>query len=218
MIFKRQQKDPNERVHADLAVLRQQHQENNQRDIGLMNMPKHRRAKQDLVSMGADAVPALLQALDAPRANRETPEGDVEWGVANDVAEVLGAIGDPRAVGPLMAQFKNYIVSAQSALAAFPQGIEALLHGLDDSDQFIRSCCIQGLGLAKVDRPRAAQGIARAFGDPHAENRREAALAAWHLGVADPQLIEGLQRLAADDPSERVRDKAGDALRQLGRP
>ena len=66
MIFKRQPKDPNARVHTDLAVLRQQHQENNQRDIGLMNMPKHQRGKQDLVSMGADAVPALLQALDAP--------------------------------------------------------------------------------------------------------------------------------------------------------
>jgi len=218
MIFKRQQKDPSEQVRAGLAVLRQQHQENNQRDVGLMNLPKYQRAKQKLVNVGRDAVPALLDALNAPRASTDTPQGQIDDGVANDIADILGAIGDPRAVGPLMAQFTSYIVSAQSALAAFPQGIDALIHGLDDSDQFVRSCCIQGLGLAKVDRPRAAQGIARAFGDPHAENRREAALAAWHLGVADPQLIAGLQRLAADDPSERVRDKAGDALRQLGRP
>jgi HEAT repeat protein len=217
-MFKRRPKDPSEQVAAALAVLRQQHEENNTRGIGLMNMPKHQQAKRGLVNIGSEAVPALLDALNAPRANTDTPQGQVDDGVANDIADVLGAIGDPRAVGPLMAQFRNYIVSSQSALAAFPQGVEALLHGLDDHDEFIRSCCIQGLGLAKVDRARVAQGIAKAFADPHPENRREAALAAWRLGVPDPELITGLRRLITEDPSERVRGKATDALRQLSRP
>lgn len=217
-MFKRRPKDPSEQVAGALAVLQQQHEENNNRGIGLMNMPKHQQAKRGLVNIGSEAVPALLDALNAPRAKTDTPQGQVDDGVANDIADVLGEIGDPRAVGPLMAQFKNYIVSSQSALAAFPQGVDALLHGLDDPDEFIRSCCIQGLGLAKVDRARAAQGIAKAFADPHAENRREAALAAWRLGVPDSELITGLRRLIAEDSSERVRGKASDALTQLSRP
>ena len=36
MIFKRQPKDPNERVSAAVTVLRQQHQENNERGVGLI--------------------------------------------------------------------------------------------------------------------------------------------------------------------------------------
>lgn len=215
MIFKRQPKDPNARVQADLAVLRQQHHENDQRGIGLMNMPKHQRAKRDLVVMGADAVPALVQVLVAPHASTDTPEGQVEDGVANDIAEVLGDIGDPRAVEPLMAQFKRHIVSAQPALASFSAGVDALLRGLGDSDEFVRGCCIRGLGLAKVERALAAGGVAKALGDSDASNRGDAALAARRLGVADPQLVAALQRVATDDPSERVRGKAQDAIWEL---
>src|SRR4051812_46332963 len=72
MIFKRQPKDPSERVRAALDVLAQQHRENNQRGIGLMNMPKHQRAKQDLVRMGSEAVPPLVRTLSTPRASTDT--------------------------------------------------------------------------------------------------------------------------------------------------
>jgi HEAT repeat protein len=217
MMFKRQPKDPNERVAAALAVLRQQHRENNLRDIGLINMPKHERAMQDLVRIGADAVPALVQTLCAPRPGTDTPQGQVEDGVANDIADVLGDIGDPRAVEPLTAQFQHYIVTAQRALARFPQGVDALLGGLDDSDEFVRCCCVQGLGFARADRARAAMGITKALDDPYDHNRERAAMAARLLGYAEPQLISRLQQVAADDPTRRVRDKALDALHQLNR-
>lgn len=55
-----------------------------------MNMPKHQRARQDLQRMGPAAVPALVDALVAPRADRETPQGDVDYAVAEDVADILG--------------------------------------------------------------------------------------------------------------------------------
>jgi HEAT repeat protein len=215
-MFRRQPKDPAERVRAALDLLAKQHRENNQRRVGLMNLPQYQRTKQELVRMGSEAVPALLQALRVPRASSDTPQGEIDDGVANDVAEVLGDIGDPRAVGPLMSLFPQYIVSAQAALARFPQGVAALLGGLDDTDEFIRSCCIQGLGVATVERGRAVQGITKALDDPYPANRRAAALAAWQLGVADPQLVTALRDRAAHDDSERVRSKAGDALRQLG--
>jgi HEAT repeat protein len=107
VIFKRQPKDPDTRARAALAVLRQQIQENYERNIGLMNMPKHKRAKADLVNIGPDAVPLLIQVMTAPRAPRDTPEGDLEYDLAGDIAGMLGEIGDPRAVQPLLDQFSS---------------------------------------------------------------------------------------------------------------
>jgi HEAT repeat protein len=216
-LFRRAPKDPNERVHALIDVLRQQHRENNRRGVGLTSMPKYARAKRDLADLGGGAVPALIGLLSASRPDRDTPEGDVEFAVAHDIAEVLGDIGDPRAIEPMMGQFKNYVVATHGALAKFPAGIDALLRGLDDDDDYVRGCCIQGLGLATVERVRAAHGLARALDDAHDENRREAALAAWRLGLGDPQLVAALQRHAEQDSNDRVRDKARDALRELTR-
>ena len=76
---------------------------------------------------------------------------------------------------------------------------------------------IQGLGHAKVDQVRAAHGIAQGLSHPDSENRFAAALAVFPLGVADPQLVAELQRVAAGDPNDRVRGKAEDALRELSR-
>jgi len=215
MLFRRQPKDPNERVQADLAVLRQQREEREQRNITMDKLPRHKRAKQDLISMGGDAVPALVEALGDSPAYTDAPSSYVERDVTHDIADVLGDIGDPRAVEPLMAQFKNHITSAPMALAKFPEGVDALLRGMNDADAFMRSCCIQGLGHAKVDRVRAAKGIAKGLGDPSWENRFTAALAVFPLRVADPELIGELRRAAASDPSDRVRGKADDALRAL---
>jgi hypothetical protein len=114
-----------------------------------------------------------------------------------------------------MDQFERYIVSAQRALAKFPAGIEALLAGLDDTEKFIRGCCVEGLGFATVERDLAAAGITKALGDPNAHNREQAALAAQHLALADPELVRVLEQLAVDDPSERVRMKAQGAYHAL---
>jgi HEAT repeat protein len=217
MFFMRQPKEPAERIDAALVVLREQHLENNQRGIGLMHMPRHQRAKADLVRMGPAAVPKLIEVLEAHRASADTPNGRIDDGVASDVAEVLGDIGDRRAIGPLLAQFKRHIVSAQGALAKFPAGVDALLHGLGDPDEFIRGCCVCGLGVARVERCGAVRGITKALADPHAANRREACLAARHLAVRDAELIDALRQLSVGDPSERVREMAGDALWELDR-
>lgn len=217
MLVKRHPKDPGDRVQADLAVLRQQREEQQQRNITLDKLPRHKRAKQDLISMGADAVPALVKALGDTPANTDTPSSNVRRDVAHDIADVLGDIGDPRAVEPLMAQFKNHITSAQDALAKFHEGVDALLRGITDPDDLIRLCCVSGLGHAKVDRASAAKGIAKGLSDPDSGIRFTAALAVFPLRVADPQLISELKRAAATDPSDRVRFKAEDALQALSR-
>lgn len=104
------------------------------------------------------------------------------------------------------------------ALGKLPEGIDALLDGLDDSDKSVRRGCITGLKVAKVDRDRAADGLAKALGDPDADNRRQAALAARQLDVANPQLVDALRRLVlSEDEHRSVRGAAEDALNALRR-
>jgi HEAT repeat protein len=211
MIFGRRSKDPAERSAQLLAELRRQHEENRIREVGLMNMPKHRQTLDELKGLGPGAVPTLLQTLSSPRANPDTPEGYVQDGVANDVAEALGAIGDPRAIEPLMAAGKDYIVSAPRALAAFPDGINALVTGLDDPDEAIRANSIQGLSFSTGDQHRVVQAIIKALSDGSAWVRRDAAQAALAFEVADPTLVAELGRVMREDPADTVRKMAENA-------
>src|SRR5947208_1622711 len=91
---------------------------------------------------------------------------------------------------------------ASSDLAKLPEGIEALLRGLDDPDDFVRSCCVTGprgrQDGAHTSRTRDCESTRR----PPCGQPREAALAARRLGVADGQLIDALLRLASVDESD----------------
>ncbi|RKQ93831.1 hypothetical protein C8N24_3705 [Solirubrobacter pauli] len=195
-------------VAIQLDQLRAVHREHDRSGVGLANLPQYNHAMGELFRMGPHAVPPLIAVLGGPRPSTDTPEGLVEDGVANDIAEVLGAIGDPEAIDVLVAQFDRFIVAAHRALAQFSEGVETLLAGLDAPDDFTRGCCIQGLAFARVERTRAAQGVTQALGDGVAHNRELAALSAQRLACPDPQLLAVLDRLAMDDPSERVRAKA----------
>jgi HEAT repeat protein len=215
MIFGRRSRDPAERSAELLADLRQQHELNRVRELGLMNMPKHKQALEELKSLGPGAVPTLLEALSAPRVDPETVEGYVQDGVANDVAEVLGAIGDPRAVGPLMAAGQEYIVSAPRALATFSDGIDALLAALDDPDDAIRATSIRGLAFATRDRDRVLEAITRTLSDGSAQVRRTGAQAALIFEVADLALVAKLERVMREDHEDSVRKMAENAYRRL---
>jgi hypothetical protein len=169
------------RVGKLLEELRDQHRINLHKGTGLTN--KHAKAKRRLVEMGRDAVVPLLSVLDAERPGTDTPGGMVEDALANDIADVLGQIGDPMAVGVLAAQALQHVVSAPRALAQFPEGLHALLNGLDNEDEFVRSCCIQGLASAAVERERAAAALATvALEDPSERIRAQAQRAHEQLG------------------------------------
>ena len=76
------------------------------------------RTLDELQGLGPGAMPALVAGLSAPREDTGTVEGYIQDGVANDVAQVLGEIGEARAVGPLIAAGKEYIVDAPRARVA----------------------------------------------------------------------------------------------------
>jgi HEAT repeat protein len=214
VIFSRRAKDPSEQAAASIAVLRQQQQENNVRRVGLMNMPKHKRAKDDLTCLGSDAVPALLAVLATPRKPAsEAPDDYIENDVANDIAEVLGAIGDARAVEPLMACFRQYIVTAPRALAQFPAGVDALLGALDDPDDFMRSTSLDGLAFSPDGR--AADAVAGALRDPAPWVRRSAAHATLIRGTASQAVVAEIGRMAREDPDPKVRKMAENAFLKL---
>jgi HEAT repeat protein len=217
MIFGRRARDPAEQTAALIGVLRQQLEENRVKDIGTMNMPKYNRALQDLSRLGPEAVPTLLEVLATPRADPDTPEGYVEDGVANAVAEALGVIGDPRTVEPLMAASQQSIVSAKRALAQFPEGVEALFAGLADPDEDVRFISIEGLGSATRDKQRVVAAVIHALDDPSASVRRSAAHTAFILGVPDGKLIDALGRVAREDSVDSVRRMVENALGELTR-
>jgi HEAT repeat protein len=217
MVFGRRATDPAEQAAALIGVLRQQLEENRIKDIGTMNMPKYNRALQDLARLGPEAVPTLLEVLATPRADHDTPEGYVQDGVANAVAETLGAIGDPRAVEQLLAASRQHIVYATQALAEFPEGVEALFAGLDDPDEFVRSLSVQGLGSVSRDKPRVVEALTQALRDPSASVRRTAAQTAFRVEVANGALVDELGRVAREDSEVSVRDSAENAHWKLSR-
>lgn len=208
-------RDPVKRTERLIDVLRQQHEINDARDIGLINMPKHKATMDQLARMGSDAVPVLLQTLTAPRHDSKTAQGQLDTGIANDVAEVLGSIGDPRAVGPLMEARKQHIIGAGHALGEFREGAEALIAGLDDSDDHVRVICLEGLAFASIDRPRKLDAVKRGIRDPSAWVRRTAANTALISQVGDEELIAALSQAMQQDPDETVQRMAEKAHSRL---
>lgn len=171
---------------------------------------------EDLTRLGRDAVPALLGTLTAPRSDQETTRGQVDVGVANDVAVVLGSIGDPRAVRPLMDAGKEFIVSGPRALGKFPEGVDALVAGLDDPDEHVRACCLGGLAFAQTDERRVIVALKRGIRDPSASVRRSAANTAIITEVSDPELLNDLEQAMRRDEDGVVRRMAEKAHARLG--
>ncbi|MGH9128248.1 MAG: HEAT repeat domain-containing protein [Acidimicrobiales bacterium] len=224
MIFKRP-KDPAQQVEYALAVLRQQTTENERTDVGTDNMPKFQRAKRDLIRAGRDVVLALVDALHelevaqaaVDEEHYDDPVETVERYISGVIIQVLGEIGDPRAVAPLFDAIRSKsLFGSEIALAKIdPEGVSALLAGLDDEDSYVRSRCATGLGFAKTDPGRAAKGIVKALNDVEAYNRERAVYAARNLHSRDPELLEALRHHAIADDNERIREKAESALDYL---
>jgi HEAT repeat protein len=95
-----------------------------------------------------------------------------ESDVRESAAEALGAIGDSRAVEPL-------------------------IKALNDADSDVRESAAVGLG--KIGDSRAVEPLIRAFGDGSREVRRVGGVAAYALGkIGDSRAVEPLIRALGD--------------------
>ena len=154
----------------------------------------------------AEMGPAVLEQLAAALH-------DADRSVANDAAQVLGKLGDRRAVEPLIAalQRKPCLIQCRimEALAALgdPRAVEPLVACLDDPWEYARAAAAEALG--ELREPRAIEPLTAKLEDPELHVREAAAKALGDIG--DPRAIEPLAA-AARQPAQEVRYTAIQAL------
>ncbi|MBZ0285113.1 MAG: HEAT repeat domain-containing protein [Anaerolineae bacterium] len=161
-----------------------------------------------LLQIGSRAVPELVDAL--PNTDRDT---------RRDIANLLGQIGDPRAV-PMLARtlWDKEPSVMQAALRAFQMigegAIPGLITLLQHKDEKLRIAAAWALG--EIGNREAVPALIKTL-----EDRRSAALrqqAADALGrIGDAEAVNALSR-ALGDREKEVRKEAADALRKIGTP
>lgn len=191
------------------------------------------KARQALLTMGSDAVPALIDALneDFARAQKIISEApsDVdprEPGFPLDVisaasaampwaiAELLGDIADPRAVEPLTRLFHGPVMAgSQRALGKIhtAESKAVLLGALDD----VRTATFgaQGLYFWKRGDPDVIDALLRVTDEAHPGLAREAIHSLINLRATEAvERLRHLSRVATDD---RLREKAHAGLAAL---
>lgn len=212
----RTSRDPRETVIEQIAILRAEHERDEVERRGLQNRPRYRSAIATLNKMGAAGVTPLLEALDRDCDGTRGEQGDpTKIGLFNDVVEVLGKIGDPRAVEPL-ARRLGQGSGVSLALAGLPGGRQALLDAIGDEDAAVEWDAMQGLGQTHSRDPAVAAALLVVLRDGQFHSRYKAAAALGDLGCRDRNVIEALAAIIRDkDEDEYVQRDAQKALERL---
>lgn len=208
----------------------------------LKDTSRRKRAEAELLRMGAEAVPALIEALQNTDPEllllyqgiltrmgiAATPA--LTHSLLNDhplirgrVAEVLAQTKDPNAVPALLSALQGEFYTARSraamALGAIgdPQTVEALLQALKDPELEVRVTAVEALG--KFENPQTFDNMADLLlEDPQIEARQAAAKA---LGeTKHPEAIPFLM-IALEDPfwwyeRERAAEPLLEAIEGMG--
>ena len=132
-------------------------------------------------------------------------------------AEILGQLGDRRAVDPLIKALShhNYDVRQAAAEALGQLGddraVDPLSKALADDDRWVRLAAAEALG--QLGDKQAADSLINALSDNYFSVRRTAAKALGELG--DKRAVDPLVKALSDDSSD-VRKAAKTALKKLG--
>lgn len=171
-------------------------------------------AEERLVELGASALPELHEALEEEKSVRKR----------SIVATVLGKIGDPSSVSPLVRALRDpsSVVGQRSAVSLGMIGTDEAVQGLTDALEDpeasgFRTTVLIALGNTRDER--ALTTILSYVDSPDSDLRWAAATALKSFD--EPIAIAALKRLAKD-ADESVRSRAEDSLRdnqeRAGRP
>jgi len=152
-----------------------------------------------LVRLGSPIVPRLVARLDDPNPTTRA-----------EVASVLGRIGDPSAVEPLIQAMKDCIAPIQRALAGMrPLPTQAVLGALRSPRREVRLWAVAE--LARMDDEAAIAPLVEALADEDFEVRPQVKAAIARSGPrAVTPLIAALRHADA-----AVREHAADLLQQI---
>ncbi len=183
------------------------------RDLGNEDRSTRQEAAQRLLGMGDAAVPALISAVESGN--------DTAKYIA---AQILGKLGDKRAVGPLMQLLKHdhEYIRAVAAEALGKLGDRRVLGPLSiaakDSFSVVRKSAIEAIGNFRS--PDMVPLLLSALKDPSPDVRKNAVAALAYfqsnIELANPRddVIDAIEA-AASDPDESVRYVAVQALGNL---
>ena len=164
----------------------------------------------ELVKLGSPAVPALGDAL---------ADSSVDISVRLTAAEVLGMIGDKRALSTLLNCMKDGDVNVRIVVIDIigrlhdRQATQPLIDCLHDSDEVIRFFSIEALGAIKD--PRAFEPSLASTRDKDGRVRSGAVESLANLG--DKRALPRVLEMLTDTDSD-VRRAAVNALGELGGP
>lgn len=158
-----------------------------------------------LGKVGIDAVPALIQALQ-----------DENFFVRLYAADALGKVGAPEAVPTLIQVLRNADFDRGGNVVEAWNNIdtrEALTYEFTDSDNSVRGCAAEALGM--INAPEAAPALLEALQDENFFVRVGAAGALGRIGTLEavPALTQTLR-----EPNFFVRSEAAQALGKISVP
>lgn len=179
------------------------------------------------------AVPALVELIEASRQGRAKP---AVW--AAKAISLMGPYGRD-ATGALVAALRDtrrdmmlrqMTVEALALIGgADPDAIGALVElvraeppaeGTSPREARLRQLAVEALGVAGADAAVAAPLLVRIIRSPRESEaiRRRSVAALGAIGPATRIAVEPLVETLVSDPSEAVRDEAGNALGAMGQP
>jgi HEAT repeat protein len=173
----------------------------------LADVTKRDRAAQDLIRLGPDAIPVLIEALPTKDANLLTLYQQILARIPSATPLLVKML---KTAHPLLRGRAAEIFSVNRDRNAIP----ALLEALQGEYFTVRSRA--ALALGKIGEPKAIQPILRALKDAEDEVRMAACLA---LGLfKDPSTFDDITNVLLDDPKIEVRQAAARALGNTEHP
>ncbi|MFZ5909812.1 MAG: HEAT repeat domain-containing protein [Chloroflexota bacterium] len=168
----------------------------------LMDLSKRERAAAELLRMGAEAAPALVEALRSPIPGLPP--------LAGQLLLRLGPTATPALAYSLLNDHPEVRARAAALLAQGkdPQAVPALLQALHGEYYTVRQQA--ALALGNLRSPQALPALLETFKDPEAEVRAAAAAAVGRY--CDPRTFDQMADLLLEDPQLEVRQAAARAL------
>ena len=175
--------------------------------VQLGDVTKRDRAAQDLIRLGPDAVPALIEALAAKDANLLPLYQQI---LARIPAATPLLVKTLKTAHPIIRGRVAEIFSINKDRNALPALLEAL------QGEYFTVRARAALALGKIGDPQAIQPILRVLKDPEDEVRIAACLA---LGLfKNPSTFDDITNVLLDDPKIEVRQAAARALGNTEHP
>ena len=173
----------------------------------LADVSKRDRAAQELVHIGGDAVPALIEALETRDAHLLPYYQQILARIPAATPSLIKALqgAHPMVRGRVAEVF---------TISRDRNAVPALLEALQREYFTVRSRA--ALALGRIGDPKAKQPLLEALKDGEDEVRRAACLA---LGFfKDPSTFDDITNVLLDDPKIAVRQSAARALGNTGHP